>query len=485
VKSHYLHREVTFAKPCPSRLSHFKDFKTVVEKNNFIKSLRITMAFNNKSTITEDWNGGYKLELAISNDLGAENWSLNFNLPYKVSAAYGVNLIQNTDGSYRMSGQNGWANLAPGQTINPIFIVEDQGQAAQAPQFFETQSNPISTPIAPIDSPTQIDPNNPSELPSGAYTIDVDRDFGGDLATAIAHANTGDVVQLGGHSYYTSGITINKDITLDGQEGTVIDGNGTYNTIITLSSGASGATIQDLEITNGNNGIYGHAATNLTLQNLVVHNIGKNEMTADGNQTAIGLDYATGLQLRNTTIYDVDRKGISVGDTNGAQITNVNVSSVNLAAHHAQSHDTAGIKFYNTNNVILKDSYFEKINAFHIWNDTTNGTVMENNTVSNVGSDFLAPSFNSNVEIAGFYNEKSSNSIVRHNMGTTIGEFTAFKATEFTTQTMTMEDNNFSKVELGTTDYWVNKDAEIAIATTEDPASADFSLVSQDYYAQL
>jgi hypothetical protein len=442
------------------------------------------MAFNTKSMITEDWNGGYKLELSLGNDQGADDWTLNFNLPYKVSAAYGVDLIQNTDGSYSMSGQNGWADLTPGQTINPILIVEDQGQYAQVLQFFEQQISPVSTPINTIDTPSQIDTNNSSDLPSSAYIIDVDRDFGGDLATAIARANTGDVVQLGGHSYYTSGITIDKDITLDGQEGTVIDGNGTYNSIITLSSGASGATIQDLEITNGNNGIYGHAASNLTLQNLVVHNIGKNELTENGNQTAIGLDYATGLQLSNTTIYDVDRKGISVGDTNGAQITNVNVSSVNLAANHSQSHDAAGIKFYNTNNVVLKDSHFEKINAFHIWSDTTNATTMENNTVSNVGSDFLAPSFNSNVQIAGIYNEKSSNSIVRYNEGTTIGDFTAFKSTEFSTQTLTLEDNNFSKIELGTTDYWVNQAAEIAIATTEDPAAADFSLVSQEYYAQ-
>jgi hypothetical protein len=439
------------------------------------------MAFNTTSTIAEDWNGGYKLELLLSNDLGAENWALNFNLPHKIAAAYGVDLIQNSDGSYQISGLNGWEHLAPGQVINPIFIVEDQGQAAQVPQFFEQQINPINT----IDSPNQIDTTNPTDLPSGAYVIDVDRDFGGDLATAIARANTGDVVQLGGHSYYTSGITIDKDITLDGEAGTVINGNGTHNSIITLSSGASGATIQDLAVTNGNNGISGYAATNLTLQNLVVHNIGKNYLSGENNQTGIALNYATGLQLSNTSVFDVDRKGIAIGDTDGAQITNVNVHSVNLAANHAQSHDAAGIKFFNTNDVVLKDSYFEKINAFYIWNDTTNATIIDNNTVTNVGSDFLAPSFNSNVQIAGIYNEKSSNSIVRHNQGTAIGDFTAFKATEFSTQTMTLEDNNFSKIELGTTDYWVNQAAEMAIATTEDPAAADFNLFAHEYYAQL
>jgi hypothetical protein len=441
------------------------------------------MAFNTTSTIAEDWNGGYKLELAISNDLGAPDWALNFNLPYTISAAYGVNLTQNSDGSYTIKGQDGWANLTPGQTINPIFIIEDGGQSAQLLNFLDQQQQ--SNPINPIATVENVDYVDTSYIPSSNHTIDVDRDFGGDLASAIAAASSGDVVQLGNNIYYTSGITIDKNIILDGQENSVIDGSGTFNSIITLNSGASGATIQDIEITNGNNGIYGHAATNLTLQNLEIHNIGKNGLIADSNQTGIALDHADGLKLSNTSVYDVDRKGIGVGDTNGAQIINVNVQSVNLAAHHAQSHDTAGIKFFNTNNVTLKDSYFERINAYHIWNDTTNGTTMDNNKVVNVGSDFLAPSFNTNVNIAGIYNEKSSNSIVRYNQGTAVGNFAAFNATEFSTQTMTFEDNNsFSKMEFGTQDYWVNQAAETLIAITENPDEANFSLFANEYYAQ-
>ncbi|NJO96021.1 MAG: hypothetical protein HC764_08290 [Pleurocapsa sp. CRU_1_2] len=102
-----------------------------------------------------------------------------------------------------------------------------------------------------------------------------------------------------------------------------------------------------------------------------------------------------------------------------------------------------------------------------------------------MGSDFLAPSFNTNVNIAGIYNEKSSNSIVRYNQGTAVGDFSAFNATEFSTQTMTFEDNNsFSKMEFGTQDYWVNQEAEIAIATTENPDEANFSLFAAEYYAQ-
>jgi hypothetical protein len=462
-----------------SPLSLNPNFIKEIDRNHFYKFLINIMAFNTTSTIAEDWNGGYKLELAISNDLGAADWALNFNLPYTISAAYGVNLTQNSDGSYTIKGQDGWANLTPGQTITPIFIIEDQGQSAQLLNFLDQQqSNPIPT----VDNFENVDN---SYIPSGNNTIDVDRDFGGDLATAIAYANSGDLVQLGNNRYYTSGITIDKNIILDGQENSVIDGNGTYNSIITLYSGASGATIQDIEITNGNNGIYGYKAANLTLQNLEVHNIGKNGFITDGNQTGISLDHADGLKLSNTSVYDVVRKGIGVGDTNGAQITNVNVQSVNLAANHAQSHDAAGIKFFNTNNVILKDSYFEKINAFYIWNDTTNKTTIDNNNVVNVGSDFLAPSFNTNVNIAGIYNEKSSNSLVRYNQGTAVGDFSAFNATEFSTQTMTFEDNNsFSKMEFGTQDYWVNQEAEIAIATTENPDEANFSLFAAEYYAQ-
>ena len=70
--------------------------------------------------------------------------------------------------------------------------------------------------------------------------ISVEKDFNGNLEDAIASADDGDVVKLGAEVYRTNGISIDKDITIDGRRGTVIDGRGTSNAIFTLDSAASG-----------------------------------------------------------------------------------------------------------------------------------------------------------------------------------------------------------------------------------------------------
>ena len=450
------------------------------------------MANNQKlqtnSHIPEDWHGGYKLELNITSESKVDNWTLDFELPYNISAAYGVDLVRNSNGSYTITGQDGWSNLNEGQSITPIFIIEDNGGQALPLQFINSTSNTESDAknLSINDTITPSVEDKVIAIESGSKTISVDNDFGGNLENAIAAANDGEVVQLGNRTYYTSGIRIDKDITINGQDGSVVNGGGTSGAIFNLTSSASGATIHNIEITNGNNGIYGHGASNLTLQNLEIHNIGKTQKIAEGqNNTAIILGYATGLKLLDSNIYNVGRKGVSVGDTNGATISGLNVQDINLQAQHSQSHDAAGIKFFNTNNVILKDSYFANINANYIWNDTTNRTTIENNVVENVGSDFLKPSFNHNVDISGIYNEKSSNSIVINNYSSAVSDFAAYNATEFTTETMTMANNDFSSIELGTRDYWVNESAEKLIAITEDPSQADFSLFADEYFAQL
>ncbi len=104
--------------------------------------------------------------------------------------------------------------------------------------------------------------------------------------------------------------------------------------------------------------------------------------------------------------------------------------------------------------------------------------------MENVGEDFLKPDFNLNVDISGIYNEKSSNSIIRNNQATSVDRFLALNATEFSTETMTFEGNDFSSIEINTQDYWVNESAEKLIATTEDPLEADFSIFADEYFAQ-
>jgi hypothetical protein len=330
-----------------------------------------------------------------------------------------------------------------------------------------------------------VEPVTDTVEPVTGKTINVDGDFNGNLESAIASANDGDTIELSGKTYLTDGITVNNDITIDGQAGSIIDGGGTSASIFNLTAEAAGATIQDLRITNGNNGINSNGAFNLTIQNLELDNIGLSETIRDSqNNTGLILNRANGLQLSNTYLHDIGRKGVGINDTDGAVVSNLTVQNINLAAQHAQSFDAAGIKLYNTNNVTLGGNNLSRINGYNIWNDTTNGTIIENNVIENVGNVFLRPSFNQNVNIAGIYNEKSSNSIVRGNRVTAAGGFLGFNATAFTTETLTLANNNFSSFELNTPDFWVNEELEKRIATTENPDEANFDLISEAYFAQ-
>ncbi|BAZ46748.1 putative endoglucanase [Chondrocystis sp. NIES-4102] len=109
--------------------------------------------FNTNPTIVEDWNGGYKLELDITAKAAANNWKLDFNLPYKISAAYGVDLIDKGNGNYSIDGQNDQVNLQSGQSIKPILIINDGGKQALIPQFNSSGSPSTPTSTAPVTIP--------------------------------------------------------------------------------------------------------------------------------------------------------------------------------------------------------------------------------------------------------------------------------------------------------------------------------------------
>jgi Right handed beta helix region len=349
----------------------------------------------------------------------------------------------------------------------------------------DTSNSPSETDNSVFNDPTSQDndldnsqdnsqDNVPAPIENGGNVIDVDNDFGGDLQSAIAAANSGDVVRLGNNTYSASGITIDKDITLNGQEGSVIDGGGSADSILNVTQDASGATIQNIEITNGNNGIYGFGASNVTLQNLDINNIGISQTMTDGeNNTGIVFNRGDGLRISNTDLSNIGRKGIGIGDTVGAVISDVSVENVNLDAQHAVNHDAAGVKFYNTTDSIIQNSYFSNNYANSIWPDTTTGTVISNNTVEGVVAG----------DISGIYQEKSPNSTVSNNSVTGVDGHVSFDATALTTETLDLGENDFSNQLLNTEDYFVNPGAETLIATTEDPLQANFDLIASDYIA--
>ncbi|PSB12803.1 hypothetical protein C7B62_00120 [Pleurocapsa sp. CCALA 161] len=330
-----------------------------------------------------------------------------------------------------------------------------------------------------------MDNSNNTSAEKTSKVFYVDKDFAGNLDKAIAAANDGDTVILGRRTYNTSGIHINKDITIDGIRGkSIIKGKGATDAILTINSNGSGTTIQDVIITNGNNGINVKQASDVTLKNLDIHNIGIENPIRDGqNNIAISLAGADGFKVLDSEISNIGRKGVSVTDTDGGIVSGLTLEDINLDAEHSQSFDAAGIKLFNTNAVTVSDNKISYVNAFNIWNDLTSNTTIDGNEIRGVGEDFLAPDYNKNVGVAGIYNEKSYKSIVDNNIVTSTKDFLAFDATEFTTRTMELGDNNdFSSMEINSTDYWANEKLETLVAITEDPAAADFSLFEDDFY---
>jgi parallel beta-helix repeat protein len=349
-----------------------------------------------------------------------------------------------------------------------------------------TSDNVIPEDTVSLDNSTNPVETSPVASSGGGNVIDVDADYGGDLKSAIAAAGAGDTVRLGNSTYSASGLTIDKAITIEGQGGSVIDGGGTSDNVFNLTSDASNATIQNVEITNANNGIYSYGASDITLQNLNINNIGVNGTIRDGqNNTGIILNKADGAKVLNSNISNVGRKGIGIGDTSGATVSGVTIENVNLGAEHAQNHDAGGIKLFNTSGITVSDNNLSGINAIGIWDDTTTGTTIENNTIPDVGADYLAPGFNTEVgDINGISTEKSYNSRVNNNSITAVDGHIAYDATESSIETLDLGENSFSSQQLGSTDYYANKDAEILVAQTEDSSAADFSTFSDDYYGQ-
>ena len=460
--------------------------------------------FNLKSTVTNDWGGSHRVVIDLEALDVAQDWKVEVSLAdnYKINQIYGGKLTTKKGKTY-ISGNKWNSDLEVGKSAKIVLIVDEGNSSHYAPilpniLFADSPqtsaSNIKNANITPELQVSDFVPSMPKGVGRGAdivalpegdgRVIHVDSEFKGNLGKAIAAAEDGDVVRLGNRTYYTTGIKITKDITIDGQQGSVINGKNTSGSILELTNKADGATIQDVKIVNGSIGIYSHKAYDLTLQNLEIKNIGlKKTITSGQNNTGIALNGANGLQLITSDIYDIGRKGVGISGTDGAVVRGLRVHRVNLKAKHAQSHDAGGVKLFNTNDVLIADSYFTKINGHNIWNDTTNDTTIRGNAIKDAGKDFLAPKFNTNVSMTGIYNEKSSNSVIKDNEANSVGDFPAFKATEFSTETMTIKDNNFTSSMIDTKDYWVNESAEKLIATTEDPDAANFSLFADEYAA--
>ena len=164
------------------------------------------------SYISQKWNGGYKLEVDLTSEFNVDNWTLDFDLPYSIRGAYGVDLVDNGDGNYTISGQGNWQNLEPGETAKAIFIIDSNAQEATIPEFIASGSSVLTksemTKQQVTASPKVVEDWN------GGYKLEVDLtseskasdwtlDF--ELPYSIRGAYGVDLVDNGGNNYSISG----------------------------------------------------------------------------------------------------------------------------------------------------------------------------------------------------------------------------------------------------------------------------------------
>ena len=156
---------------------------------------------NLNNSITEDWNGGFKLELEIAAEQTANDWQIEFTSPYQIRESYGVDLVAHGNNSYTISGQNDQATLKAGETITPVFIIDDGGNSAQELEitnvFHNSQEAEAEAEEAQT-TPTPLDTDLAAPLAAPIAEIDQTQSLGEPTPTSVGQQgqfNYGEALQ--------------------------------------------------------------------------------------------------------------------------------------------------------------------------------------------------------------------------------------------------------------------------------------------------
>ena len=145
--------------------------------------------FYTQSNVSQDWQGGYKLEVDISTQANTEGWELDFNLPQgsTIRDAYHVELTDNGSGNYSISGKGNLEDLEVGEQAKAIFIIDDSGNDALAPQFAAGNDNTLMGAV--ISEPISA----PAKLSSNAISVGFENHSSGTSYTNSAQSKDWDV----------------------------------------------------------------------------------------------------------------------------------------------------------------------------------------------------------------------------------------------------------------------------------------------------
>ena len=138
--------------------------------DNFDSFNQSDSQLNFNSQIEEDWEGGYKLKLDIKADRDAKNWQADFEFPYTIREVYGVDLIDRGNGTYIIKGQGSGKNLKQGQSIETIFIIDDDLQPALELDINSSSDRATTPPQMEVEEPEASAPLEAEQPTESIYT---------------------------------------------------------------------------------------------------------------------------------------------------------------------------------------------------------------------------------------------------------------------------------------------------------------------------
>jgi nitrous oxidase accessory protein len=212
------------------------------------------------------------------------------------------------------------------------------------------------------------------------------------LQAVIDSAKDGEVIKLEGKTY-TGNIVIDKPLTLIGQKGTVIEGDGTGNVISVQAPGITvsyldvrksgldrnspeeyaaikvytdGNTLRNIRIENAFHGVYLSKAHHNTIENIRIRGLGKEEIAAQGN--GLHIYYSNGNLLKNNYI-EGTRDGMFFDYANDNKALNNEITKTRYGLHYMYSDrnefknniftfNTGGAAIMHSNQIKLVNNQF-------------------------------------------------------------------------------------------------------------------------------
>jgi hypothetical protein len=209
------------------------------------------------------------------------------------------------------------------------------------------------------------------------------------IQDAVDAANAGDtVVVCGGGRTYDAGVTVDKQLTIEGNtsDGPVVLDSGSTETAIAVGSSADGTVIDGLRIRSYRGaGVSVGSASDVTVRNTVFRRISGPaiDVTDANNVSARGIDVAegqggvstertTGVAVTESTFDDISGAAIDLRGSAGVLVRDVRVSDTE-----------GGLTVESATDVTVTDSTFDEVDGPGVRLVNVDGALVDGVTVEN------------------------------------------------------------------------------------------------------